>query len=509
MTGEFSIVVGVLESIMSSKPQYAPAEAWEAPIVALLRAEESKQPLKDGDDRSTPADVGFFQIVKNLPVAVYSTDAEGRITFYNDAAASLWGRHPKLGQDWWCGSWRLYWPDGTPMGHDECPMAITLKTGHAARGVEAIAERPDGTRYPFLAYPTPLRNDKGELLGAVNMLIDITERKRNEEAAQHYSAIVESSDDAILSKDVNGVITSWNSAARRLFGYTAQEAVGKSVTMLIPADRQDEEPKILERIRRGEKIDHYETIRQRKDGRFVDISLTVSPIRDLRGNVIGASKIARDISDRKRAEERQDLLLSEMDHRIKNLFALAIGIVSLSGRSARNVQDLVRSARERLSALARAQALTRSLGPRDDPQSTKPTTLQSLIRTIIAPHDNIEDAQGERITIAGPDLAISGSAVSSLALLLHEFGTNSAKYGALSAPKGQIEIVSAEHGHTLALTWTERGGPAITSAPDGEGFGATLTRATVTGQLGGEISRDWRPEGLVIRLSLPRERLTG
>ena len=134
--------------------------------------------------------------------------------------------------------------------------------------------------------------------------------------------------------------------------------------------------------------------------------------------------------------------------------------------------------------------------------------IHSLIRAIIAPHDNIEDAQGERITIAGPDLAISGSAVSSLALLLHEFGTNSAKYGALSAPKGQIEIVSAEHGHTLALTWTERGGPAITSAPDGEGFGATLTRATVTGQLGGEISRDWRPEGLVIRLSLPRERLT-
>jgi PAS domain S-box-containing protein len=242
----------------------------------LLRAEESKQPLKDGADRSAPADVGFFQIVQNLPVAVYSTDAAGRITFYNDAAASLWGRHPKLGQDWWCGSWRLYWPDGTPMGHDECPMAITLKTGHAARGVEAIAERPDGTRYPFLAYPTPLRNDDGQLVGAVNMLVDITERKRNEEAAQHYAAIVESSDDAIISKDVNGVIMSWNSGARRLFGYTSHEAVGKPVTILIPPNRQDEEPRILERIRRGEKIEHYETIRRRKDGRFVDISLTVS-----------------------------------------------------------------------------------------------------------------------------------------------------------------------------------------------------------------------------------------
>jgi PAS domain S-box-containing protein len=488
--------------------QCARTEVSEQPIVVSLHEEQSKRPPKVGADRSAAAEVDFFQIVQNLPAAVYSTDAVGSITFYNEAAASLWGRRPKLGEDW-CGSWRLHWPDGTPMAHDECPMAVTLKTGQAARGAEAIAQRPDGTRVRFLAYPTPLRNDNGQLLGAVNMLVDFTERKRHEEAAQHYAAIVDSSEDAIVSKDINGVIMSWNSGAQRLFGYTSQEAVGKPVTMLIPADRHDEEPRILERIRRGERIDHYETVRQRKDGSLVDISLTVSPIRELGGKIIGASKIARDITERKRAEERQHLLLGEMDHRIKNLFALAIGIVSLSGRSARNVQDLVSTARERLSALARAQALTLSHGHRDDSQGTKPTTLHSLIRTIIAPHDNIDDAQGAQITIAGPDLAISAPTVSSLALLLHEFGTNSAKYGALTAPKGQIEIVGAEHGQTFVLTWTERGGPAITSPPDGEGFGAVLTRATVTGQLGGEISRDWRPEGLVIRLSLPRERLTG
>jgi PAS domain S-box-containing protein len=489
---------------MSNKSQPA--------TIALLHVQETSHAPKDGPDRSAAADVDFRQMVQNLAVPVYSTDAAGRITFYNDAAASLWGRRPKLGEDWWCGSWRLYWPDGTPMGHDECPMAVTLKTGCAARGAEAIAERPDGTRVPFLAYPTPLRNGAGELLGAVNMLVDIAERKRNEEAAQHYAAIVESSDDAILSKDVNGVITSWNDGAHRLFGYTSQEAVGKSVTLLIPVDRHDEEPRILERIRRGERIDHYETVRQRKDGSLVDISLTVSPIRDSRGNIIGASKIARDITERKKAEERQDLLLREMDHRIKNLFALAIGIVSLSGRSARNVQDLVKSARERLSALAQACALTMVHGARDDPQGSKPTTLHSLIRTVIAPHNDYEDmehAQGERIRIAGPDLQISGPAISSLALLLHEFGTNSAKFGALSTPNGQVEIVGAEYGQTLVLTWTERGGPAIAGPPDHEGFGAALTHATVTGQLGGKISQDWRLEGLVIRLSLPRKRLTG
>ena len=481
----------------------------QAATIASLHVQETRHPPKDGPDRSAAADVDFFQIVQNLPVAVYSTDAAGRITFYNEAAASLWGRRPKLGEDWWCGSWRLYWPDGRPMGHDECPMAVTLKTGCAARGAEAIAEQPDGTRVPFLAYPTPLRNANGQLLGAVNMLVDIAERKRNEEAAQRLAAIVESSDDAILSKDVNGVIKSWNSGAQRLFGYTSQEAVGKPITLLIPADRHDEEPIILERIRRGERIDHYETVRQRKDGSLVDISLTVSPIRDLRGKIIGASKIARDITERKRAEERQDLLLREMDHRIKNLFALAIGIISLSGRSARNVQDLVKSARERLSALARACALTLSHGARNDPQGAKSTTLHSLIRTVIAPHEDMEGVQGERIRIAGPDLEISGSAISSLALLLHEFGTNSAKFGALSTPNGQVEIVCAEYGQTLVLTWTERSGPTIAAPPDREGFGATLTRATVAGQLGGKIFQDWRPEELVIRLSLPRERLTG
>ena len=154
-------------------------------------------------------------------------------------------------------------------------------------------------------------------VGAVNMLVDISERKRHEEAAQHYAAIVESSDDAILSKDVNGVITSWNSGAQRLFGYASEEVLGKPINILIPSELHDEEPMILERIRRGERIDQYETVRQRKDGSLVNISLTVSPIRSSTGSIVGASKIARDITERKSAQERQDLLLREMDHRIE------------------------------------------------------------------------------------------------------------------------------------------------------------------------------------------------
>src|SRR5947209_14377797 len=115
-----------------------------------------------------------------LPVAVYTTDAEGRLTFYNDAAAELWGWRPELGQAQWCGSWRLFWPDGRPMAHDECPMARCLREGRPVRAEEAIAERPDGTRVPFAPYPTPLMDEAGHLTGAINLLVDLSEQKKSD-----------------------------------------------------------------------------------------------------------------------------------------------------------------------------------------------------------------------------------------------------------------------------------------------------------------------------------------
>jgi PAS domain S-box-containing protein len=127
-------------------------------------------------------------------------------------------------------------------------------------------------------------------------MTDVTDRRRGQELEQQLASIVESSDDAIVSKDLDGVIITWNRGAERLFGYKAEEVIGKSVTILIPPDRHDEEPRILEQVRRGERIDHYETVRRRRDGSLVEISLTVSPVSDAEGKIIGASKIARDKS---------------------------------------------------------------------------------------------------------------------------------------------------------------------------------------------------------------------
>ena len=287
-------------------------------------------------------------LIQALPAAIYTTDAAGRITFFNEAAAELWGCRPEIGTSEFCGSWKLYWPDGRPLPHGECPMALALKEQRAVRGMEAVAERPDGTLVHFVPYPTPLFDNSGILIGAVNMLVDISDRKRADSDAQRLASIVESSDDAIISKDLDGIITSWNRGAERLFGYTAEEVIGKSVTILIPEDRMNEEPEILDRIRRGERVDHYDTVRRRKDGSLIDISLTVSPLKDADGKIIGASKIARDITERKRAQEQQKLLVNEMQHRIKNSLATIQAIAT---------QTLNQHAKERDAFIARLHAL--------------------------------------------------------------------------------------------------------------------------------------------------------
>lgn len=262
----------------------------------VTREVEAERKLRD-------AERWHRELLEALPVAVYTTNAEGHITHHNEKAAEFAGRSALLGKDKWCVTHRLLRPDGTFLPHEECPMAITLRTGKPVRDIEAIAERPDGTRVHFMPHPTPLFDDTGAVIGGVNVLVDITDRKCAEEARAKLAAIIENSDDAIISQDLNGIIQSWNAGAERIFGYRAEEAVGQPIlTLLIPPDRAAEETAILGRIRRGERIEHYETVRQRKDGSMLDISLTVSPVIDDHGRIVGASKSGRDITDRKRAE---------------------------------------------------------------------------------------------------------------------------------------------------------------------------------------------------------------
>ena len=176
----------------------------------------------------------------------------------------------------------------------------------------------------------PVKDEAGAVREVVLIHEDVTERRRAEASLFHFAAIVENSDDAIISKDLEGTILSWNPGAERLYGYTAAEAIGQPMTMLIPGDRPDEEPHILEQIRRGEPVDHYETVRVRKDGALIHVSLTVSPLRDAAGRVTGASKIARDITERRRAEDEKLRLAAQVEgerRRLRDLVANVPGVV--------------------------------------------------------------------------------------------------------------------------------------------------------------------------------------
>jgi PAS domain S-box-containing protein len=259
------------------------------------------------------------EMIDALPVAIYTTDAEGRLTHFNSAAVELSGRTPELGTDQWCVSFKLYYPDGRPMPHDECPMAIALKEGRVIRGLDAIIERPDGTRVWFAPYPTLLRDRAGKIVGGINMLLDTTERKQAEEARARLAAIVDSSDDAIVSKTLEGVVTSWNAAAERLLGYRREEIIGRPIVTIIPRDHLDEEKEILEHLHRDERIQHFETVRMAKNGRRIEVSLSISPIRDGTGRVIGASKIMHDITERRQAEEALRLAQAQLADRAHQL----------------------------------------------------------------------------------------------------------------------------------------------------------------------------------------------
>ncbi|ETZ22359.1 PAS domain S-box protein [Pedobacter sp. V48] len=249
----------------------------------------------------------FQELFQHSPLAVYACDKLGYLNFYNQAAATLWGRRPVLGKERWSGATKYYFPDGRPMPIEECPIAVTLKTGKAQTGQVTI-ERSDRSFRDLLVSPVPIFDKDEKLIGAYNTLIDITDHQNDGVRHARLSAIVDSSDDAVISKDTNGIIQSWNAGACRMFGYTEEEAIGKSITMIIPDERLSEETLILEKIRAGERIDHFETIRRHKDGSNIPISVTVSPIVDYNGRVVGASKVARNISERLQSAARQSIL---------------------------------------------------------------------------------------------------------------------------------------------------------------------------------------------------------
>ncbi len=325
------------------------------------------------EDRLREGERHLRDLLEALPAAVYTTDAEGHITFFNRAAVDMAGRVPQQG-DKWCVTWRLFHPDGSPLPHDECPMAIALKEGRSVRGAEAIAERPDGSRVPFIPYPTPLHDADGRLIGAINMLVDITERKR--------------------------------------------------------------------------------------------------------------------------AENRQRTLIDELNHRVKNTLATVQSLAAQTARHAEGAQDLYEKLEARLLALSRAHDLLTRRHWENAP-------LNGLLSEILSP---ISHGGTERIQIEGPSIYLSTREALNLTMVLNELATNAVKFGALSVAGGSVGVnwKMERHADTkqLVITWREFGGPAVTR-PTRRGLGSRLMERCIERDLGGELDLAYFPEGLVCGITIP------
>lgn len=314
----------------------------------------------------------YRQLLEALPAAIYTTDAAGHITYYNQAALDMAGRQPRIGSDEWCVTAQLYKPDGTPLPHDQCPMAVSLKEQREIRGAEAMLERPDGTRVPFLAYPTPLRDEEtGKVIGAVNMLVDISERKR--------------------------------------------------------------------------------------------------------------------------AEATQALLVKELNHRINNSLANVQALARLTLSRSNSPAAFMASFMGRVRALARGHALL-----------SDATWYGADLETLI--HDQLSGAiDACRLSTSGPSVTLAPEMALHLAMVLHELATNAETHGALSVTSGRVDVRWDLKDSVVQLTWAERGGPSAT-APTTRGFGTMLIERSVQA-LGGEAEMICNADGIYwdITLHLPRK----
>ncbi len=359
--------------------------------------------------------------------------------------------------------------------------------------IEREVESADG-QSTYLLRIRPYRDLNSVIDGVSITLVDISDRRRLERDRAHLAAIVKSSEDAIVSHDLDGLITSWNDGARKIYGYTASEVIGLPMTTLLAESQIDVWPANLERLRRGESIANIDVSRTTRDERQVHVSLTISPLRDEKGVIVGASAVARDIAERKAAEERAQLLMAELDHRVKNILAVVSSVVAQTLRSGGVPKSVAAEIEGRISAISRAHNLLNDQGGVDG-------SLGELIATEIKPFD-----QRREIQLSGPVVALTSRASLSLALAIHELATNAAKYGGLSVDGGQLSVVWGVTGSSdkprLDIEWSESGGPPV-APPSRRGFGTKLIEVSLVRGLGATVDREFLEAGVRCRISIP------
>ncbi|MDX6749725.1 HWE histidine kinase domain-containing protein [Geminicoccaceae bacterium 1502E] len=445
-------------------------------------------------------------ILDLLPAAVYVCGADGILVRHNRKAAELWGREPVPGDaaERFCGSFRLYWSDGRPLAHHETPMADTLRSGRPHRNVEVQVEQPGGRRLWVLVNIDPIRNAAGELTGAINCFQDITARKladeRIRESERRLREVLEALPTAVYTTDAEGHVTFYNRASVTLSGRRPELGTDRwciSWRLYQPDGTRlpHAECPMAVALRENRAIEGAEIVAERPDGQRLPCLAYPTPLRDSAGKLVGAVNMLVDISERKRAEERRQLLIRELNHRVKNTLATVQSIAAQSFR--REARSEAHQRFEgRLITLSRAHdVLTR--------ESWEGAELHDIVAQAMEPLCGEDE---DRLEIGGPELRLRPKMALSLAMALHELCTNAAKYGALSNEAGRVgvtwRIEVQDQDRRLHLRWAESGGPPV-EVPQEKGFGSRLIERGLAWELGAVVRLEFPPSGVVCEIAAP------
>ena len=380
---------------------------------------------------------GFFD---EMPVAIHILGDDATLLYANKAELDLLG-YPA--QDYIGRHIAEFHADQDVIGD----ILARLANGENIQGRLARLRKKDGSLRE-VRITSSGRFQDGEFAGTRCVTLDA----EAENAEARLAAIVVSSNDAIVSKTLDGIITSWNPGAARLFGYGVDEIVGQPITRIIPPELHDEEKEILAKLRKGERIEHYDTVRVAKNGRRIDVSLSISPVRDRAGRLIGAAKVARDITERKRSEQRQRHLVAELDHRVKNNLAIAQAIASQTLRSTVSPAEFAGNFIGRIRSLAVTHDLLANA-------NWEGVELGALIEA------QTGAGRHRRISCSGPRIMLPPQLASNLALVFHELGTNARTHGALSTTNGSVSVdwsieVETRTNFKSAVVRTRQSGPS-------------------------------------------------
>ena len=451
-------------------------------------------------------------ILDMLPVATFICDARGVILQYNRHAVAFWGRTPAPGQthDQFASTSKFYALEGKPA---DSLLSDVLATGVPVRNVERLIEHADGSRVVASINIDPLRNTKGEVIGAVECFLDITERKRMDDALeqsrvraleqeQRLAATYEHVAIGISEVAPDGTFLRVNEAIADITGFSREHLLASRLFTHTHPDDADPDRKAFRKQVAGD-LEFYSVEKRfvRRDGRVIWLAVHSSPVR-ADGRLLYMVRVVQDITERKAAEQRQNLLIDELNHRVKNTLATVQSLASQTARGAPTPADFRERFEGRLIALSKAHdQLT--------VHHWESADLRELLNAGFAPYG----VGPERIVLRGEDLVLRPRAALTLAMAFHELVTNAAKYGALSAAGGRIEIrwqpveAGGDGRRMLHIEWTEQGGPPVTE-PERRGFGSRLIEGSVGAELGGRARLTFAPKGLRCAFDIPLEAVT-